>query len=309
MVQSLSQHHGISASLAVMEGHFGLARRVLLKVTEGGLSTGIGVALRLSDEARLGQALRHPNLLSACDLGRDSDRFFLVREWVDGIGLRKLMRAAWSEGLFPVPAALRIGQEVCNALAYLHSLSIEPWAPCGIVHQAVTPSNILVTPSGEVFLGNLFLARPIGKSAGTDSDPEVAEARPRGAVPAYEAPEVANAEDVDGRADLFALATLLYEALVGPMALEGHPGFDWKRHRHDGEILAQLEDAALPPTLIQILERAMSPLPEDRPGTAQQLREELWQVSQDEYQGAGDDELRLLARQHFHRTEIPDEED
>ncbi|HCP44522.1 MAG TPA: hypothetical protein DIU15_00570, partial [Deltaproteobacteria bacterium] len=174
---------------------------------------------------------------------------------------------------------------------------------------AVTPSNILVTPSGEVFLGNLFGARPIGKSAGADVDPEIAQARPHGSVPAYEAPEIATGTNVDGRADLFALAMLLYEAILGPTALAGNPGFDWRRHRHDGQILEQLEDADLPDDLKSILERTMSPRPEDRPSSAQELRDALWHISQSQYERRGQEELRMIARQHFEGTEIPEEDD
>jgi serine/threonine-protein kinase len=309
VLQVLAEHHGTSVALAAAEGHFGLSRLVLLKTANTDLHQGLRTALRLTDEARLGLRLRHPNLLATYELGRDGNRFFLIREWVEGLGLRRLLCSAWEDG-GPSPAAtLLIGQELCSALDYLHGLSIEPWAPSGIVHHGVVPSNIIITSGGEVRLANLYMARPTGKASALLHDNEIVSELPPGAAPAYRAPELERDAPADGRADLFSLGAVLYEALVGPEAFGGDPDRDWSRHSDDADVLNQLEDSDLPLSVRSILERAMAPLPSDRYATARELRTDLQEANRKDYGSSGAEELRSLARAQSQPTVIRNHDD
>lgn len=288
ILQKLATAEGVSSFLAVRRGALGFSKRVMLKVADAPIQQALAVALRLTDEARLGMRLAHPNLLQTLDLGRDGDRFFVVREWVDGLGLRRLMHQVWGAGeVVPLAVSLRIGIHVCRALEYLHGLRVEPWASEGIVHRAVTPSNILLSRAGEVRLATLFMARPAGVETATDTE----EARP---IPAYTAPERLRGLRGSPTADLFSLAAVLYEAIAGPAAFEGSTESDWSRFRDDAVLAASIGALDCHPALRAILGDSLAGSPSSRPATATELKDRLraWQL--DELRDDGDQALRDL---------------
>ncbi len=295
MVRELGDHDGIRSYLAQRRGAHGFTKRVMLKVVSSSFQDGLDVALRLTDEARLGMRLTHPNLLQTLDLGRDGDRFFLVREWVDGLGMRGLMARVWrGGGAFPTPAALRIGIRVARALVYLHEIRQPPWAPRGIVHRGITPSNILLSRAGETRLANLFMARPAGRREGR---PELrASAR---LIPAYCAPEIIEGAPPGPRSDIYSLGAVLYECLVGPDAFEGDFGSDWNRRRDPDRVTRMLDEAPLGDDLRVILARATSLEARLRYSSAIALGDDLRRILRDEYRSDGDEELRGVLAQHL----------
>lgn len=290
ILRKLGAHDGITSYLAQKQGAFGFAKRVMLKVADRPVGEGLDVALRLSDEARLGMRLIHPNLLQTLDLGRDDDRFFLVREWVEGLGMRRLMHRTWERGeAFPTTAALRVAIGVCRVLDYLHSLKAKPWAPAGIVHRGVAPSNILISHAGEVRLANLFMAR--GPNKRGEGKPHVGGMR---LIPAFTAPEVVEGGPADPTADVFGIGVALYECLLGPSALGGKTDSDWLRTRDDQAMQDALESADLGDELREVVIRATTTNPALRYRTAAHCKDDLRLILKDRFRADGDDELRAL---------------
>lgn len=291
----LGDHDGIRTFLAERRGAFGFAKRVMVKVATSHLRDGSDMTLRLVDEARLGMRLNHPNLLQTLDLGRDGERFFLVREWVDGIGLRALMSRVWAAGdRFPVPAVLRIAIRVGRALGYLHVLRSPPWAPRGIVHGGVAPSNVLVSKAGETRLANLFSAAPAGRP---DEQADL-HGRPR-RIPAFTAPEVMAGAAPGPRADVFGLGAVLFECLVGPDAFAGDPASDWSREPDAERASRMLDEAPLGDDLREVVVRALAPDPSRRYATAEALGGDLRRILRDEHRSDGDEDLRALLARHL----------
>lgn len=295
ILRCLATHEGITSYLAHRRGELGFSKRVMLKVADNPFERGAGVSMRLTDEARLGMRLSHPNLLSVLDLGRDEGRMFLVREWVDGLGVRRLLQRMWAQKKqMPPAAALRIGVDVLRALHHLHTVRSISWAPEGIVHCAVTPSNILISTAGEVRIGNLFMARPHGRAAsGTDR---------RGAptmIPAFQAPELSAGRAPEPRSDQFSLGAVLFECLAGEAAFEGAPDSDWNRYRDDARVQAMLREDAVPEGIRDVLLVAMAPDPRDRFPDAGAFKEELRRVLLDEYRTDGDQELRDVIETYY----------
>ena len=290
--RKLASNDGISSFLAVRRGAFGFSKRVMLKVADEPFQKSLAVALRLTDEARLGMRLSHPNLLQTLDLGRDEDRFFLVREWVDGLGLRALMHTLWTDGgRMPLEAVLRVGVHVSRGLEYLHQLRGQNWSGEGIVHRAVTPSNILLSRAGEVRLATLFMARSTG--AGPQADGTHAPA-----IPAYRAPEMGRGQMGDPRSDLYSLGAVLYEAVVGPDAFEGGTHTDWARFRNDDAARRRLRTADMEPRLRSILLRAMEADVERRFATASELKDALHHLQTQVAKSDGDQVLRDLVERY-----------
>ena len=160
-------------------------REVLIKQL---LRGGGEVRTRFQREARALSRLRHPGIAQIYDYNLSAPQPYLVMEYVPGEPLSQLM---------PSPAeVLAIFANVAEVLSVVHSR--------GIVHRNLKPSNILVTPLGEVKITDFGLAS-------LDDD------RPlRGEKSAYAAPELQGRRS-DARSDLYALGVMLYEYLTGEL--------------------------------------------------------------------------------------------
>ncbi|HUS33254.1 MAG TPA: protein kinase [Kofleriaceae bacterium] len=153
---------------------------------------------RLIGEAKLLISLQHGNIVSVLDLARDGEDVFLVMEYVDGPSLRQLIKARGNRGI-PMPVASYVVQAAAAGLEFAHA------RPGGaIVHADISPSNILLTTSGEVRVADFGIARREGGGAG------VVEGKW-----AYMAPEQARGESLTPRSDVFALGVVLYELITG----------------------------------------------------------------------------------------------
>jgi serine/threonine-protein kinase len=179
-----------------------------------------------------------------------------------------------------------VGVQVARALAYLHGLQVEPWAPHGVVHRAVTPSNILLSAYGEVRLATLSIAARTGAGEGPNTS-----ATPL--LPAFAAPEaLLDTGQVDPRADLFSLGAVLYEALIGPGAFDGSPDSDWSRRRDPLRIPGLVRASVLPERLRALLLRLLAEVPAERPSGAVEVRDILRRVLREDLGSDGEDELR-----------------
>ncbi len=296
ILQQLASHHGISTYSAMRPCGLGIERQVLLKVTESTLQFGFSSAKDLTDESRLGLRLDHPGLLQTIEYGRDGGCAYQVREWVEGIGLRRLLEKVWLQGNFPQEAALYMADQLCGVLTYLHDLNSPPWAPDGLVHHGIVPSNVIISTAAEVRLGNLFQVRPRGTVlANAVQQPSE---QGQGRAGAYLAPEVERGESAQPSADIFALGTLLYETLAGPEALDGNQSSDWARHRDDRHVLRTLEQGVLPVPLCELLTRAMATNPFERFNSAADLQREIRSLVRGHYGSNGASLLQALVQEH-----------
>ncbi|HET9619883.1 MAG TPA: serine/threonine-protein kinase, partial [Kofleriaceae bacterium] len=153
---------------------------------------------RLIEEAKLLVGMQHGQIVSVLDLARDGDDVFLVMEFVDGPSLRQLIKARGARGL-SLGIATYIVQMAAAGLEFAHSR-----AGGAIIHADISPSNLLLTTSGEVRVADFGIARREGLGQG------VVEGKW-----AYMAPEQARGESLTPSSDVFALGVVLYELLTG----------------------------------------------------------------------------------------------
>jgi serine/threonine-protein kinase len=212
---------------------------------------------RLIEEAKLLVGMQHGNIVSVLDLAREGDDVFLVMEFVDGPSLRQLIRARGARGL-SLGVASYIAQSAAAGLEFAHA------RPGGaIVHADISPSNLLLTTSGEVRVADFGIARREGFGQG------VVEGKW-----AYMAPEQARGEPLAPPSDVFALGVVLYELLTGQ-----HPfGAGVTADQRDAPIRVtppRQVKPAVPHGLDAICMRALAHDPRDRYARMQPLIDAL----------------------------------
>jgi beta-lactam-binding protein with PASTA domain len=188
---------GASAHVFLAED-VSLQRHVAVKVLQPGLATDEAFLKRFRAESRSVASLNHPHVLRVFDWGEDTDGPYLVLEYLGGGSLRDLLDRGL---LLSHSQAAQLGTEVAQGLAYAHAR--------GLVHRDIKPANLLFDEEGRVRVADFGVARALAEAAWTE---------PAGAMVGtarYISPEAAEGKHVDGRADVYSLALVLYEAVTG----------------------------------------------------------------------------------------------
>jgi eukaryotic-like serine/threonine-protein kinase len=156
------------------------------------------------NEIRAAGRLTHPSIVTIHDAGVDSEAalFYITMEFVQGRSLAKLIE---EKQAFPLPRVMRIMEQACRALEYAHQSHI--------VHRDIKPANILMGELDALKLTDFGTAK-ILERGGTQSGQIVG-------TPSYMAPEQVKGRAVDGGADIFALAVILYELTTGERPFPG----------------------------------------------------------------------------------------
>ena len=221
------------------------------------------------DEARLAMQLSHANVVHVYDMGAADGTYFLVMEYIDGTDLKHVCEEFRAGGRrMPLAVTLYVISEVCKALAYAHELRDMEGQPLHIVHRDVSPPNILLSRSGEVKLADFGLAK--AQSQVESTDPGVVKGKF-----SYLSPEAAHGEDVDTRADVFAVGVLLWELITGRRLFLGDSD------RETLELVRRCRVPSLAGThadvgdeLAGLVAKALARNPEDRWQSARELGDE-----------------------------------
>ena len=128
----------------------GLTRTVVIKRILPEFGTHAEFVTMFLDEARLMAELSHPHIVQTLDLGKSSDSYYLVMEYVRGPTLAELLRSLPKNNIKALPEKerLQIVLAVAEALAYVHSRRDEFGRPLNIIHRDLNPSNVIVSYDG-----------------------------------------------------------------------------------------------------------------------------------------------------------------
>jgi formylglycine-generating enzyme required for sulfatase activity len=197
-------------------GAAGFERLVAIKRMHKHLAESPEVVASFMDEARVASMIRHPNVVSVHDVYEHEGELFLVMDYVDGVSVAQLFKAALTNNVkIPRGAAIRILAQTLHGLHAAHEQRDLAGRPLGIVHRDATPHNILLAEDGSVRITDFGVAKAHERSAHTETG--VA----KGKI-AYMAPEQATAKPVDRRTDVFAMGITAIEILSGKRLFEGH---------------------------------------------------------------------------------------
>ncbi len=168
-------------------------------------------------EAALHAAVHHDNVVRVFGSGVVGDEPWLAMELIDGCDLFRLLRRLSSEGRGLAPGvASYVAREILGGLQSVHTARDANGVPMGIIHRDVTPSNVYLSNVGGVKLGDFGIARAMSRP----TQRSAASAMLKGKF-AYLAPEQVAGEPFDHRADLFALAAVVAEMLLGKPLFAG----------------------------------------------------------------------------------------
>lgn len=162
------------------------------------------------DEARLAFQLEHDNVVRVYDVGQSANTFFIVMEYIEGFDLKTILEKLRESGtIFPLGVALYITLQICSGLGYAHSLTDAEGRPLGLIHNDISPPNILLGRHGEVKVADF------GLSDARSNDVATPDGMIKGKF-AYISPECThNPPQVSSRSDIFSVGICLWEMLAG----------------------------------------------------------------------------------------------
>ena len=213
---------------------------------------------RFSREARAASALDHPHICTVFDIDETEDgQLFIAMAFCPGQTLKHHI----FEGQMATEQVVELAIQIAGALESAHD--------AGIVHRDIKPANILLTEQNQVKLVDFGLAKLAGEAAVTREGTVIG-------TPSYMSPEQARGDEVDGRSDLWALGTVLYEMLTSRRAFSAD---------HDRAILlaimsrdpTPIENVRpdLPAELLRIVRRLLKRDPSKRYQNAGELLADL----------------------------------
>lgn len=244
---------------AVPDATLELSEACAIKVLHPEVSRDPSFRARFQREVQVLRTLSHPHIVRLDDFGEFEGLFYLVTELVNGLPLRRKIRASGLSAQEAGPWLLALAE----TLSYAHGK--------GIIHRNLKPENIIIRADGFLKLFDFGLARPM-QAQGNLTLP--------GAIlgtPAYMAPEqVVGQTDLDGRCDQYALGVLLHELLTGrrPFTQVQSVQLLYSQvHLEPPSLLERRPD--LSPELDRVYRRMLCKAPEHRYSSMQELLPEL----------------------------------
>jgi tRNA A-37 threonylcarbamoyl transferase component Bud32 len=209
-------------------------------------------------EARAAAALNHPNIVTIHDAGREGDTFYITLELLEGHPLHTILKR---NGRLSPRDVARLGMQVCAGLHYAHGQRI--------VHRDVKTGNLFFTSGRVLKIMDFGLAKMVE---------EVRRASTViGGTPYYMAPEQSLGENVDHRADLYALGVTFHELLAGKVPFpDGDVAY---HHRHTPPPDLRERVPGTPGALAELVLALMAKDPDARPASAGEVRERLQAIA------------------------------
>jgi serine/threonine-protein kinase len=248
-------------------------KRFAIKLLHPDLARQPEVVTRFQREAEAASGISHVNVVGVHDVNSTPEgQPYIVAELLQGEELGEYIERV---GKVSVGEVVRIGRQVCRALAAAHAQ--------GIVHRDVKPENVFLTGDvGRIEPGTVkVIDFGISKVANAGGESLTKTGMVLG-TPDYMAPEQARGDKVDARADIYAVGAILYRALTGKKPFEGlDPMATLTAVLTTEPDRPSVLDPSIPLALELVVQRAMAKSPKDRYQTMDELEHDLAQFDPD----------------------------
>jgi serine/threonine-protein kinase len=209
-------------------------------------------------EARAAAALNHPNIVTLFDAAQERDTLYITMELLRGSPLQKVLR---EKGRLSAGTVAKIGGQIAQGLQYAHEQ--------GIVHRDIKTANIFFTDKKVVKIMDFGLAKMVEEVRRSTTVV--------GGTPYYMAPEQSAGEQVDHRADLYALGVTFFELLTGHVPFkDGDVAF---HHRHTPPPPVRDLAPATPEPLAALVEQLLAKRPGQRVKSAGDVVKRLAEIA------------------------------
>lgn len=240
---------GVGGMGAVYESYQATVKRqVAVKVLPMHMAQTSGYLERFNREVELAARMEHPHILPVYDYGVENGISFIVMRLLTGGSLDKRIKQ------FGQPAAteaLQVLSQVGSALDYAHKRNV--------IHRDLKTSNVIFDSDGNAYLSDFGIAKALEGTSGLTSTGQVL------GTPAYMSPEQWRGDELDGRADIYAMGVMTYELLTGKLPFEAPTPYAMM-HKHLNEIPTPVANLSpeLPETVNTVLDMALAKDPEKR---------------------------------------------
>jgi len=260
----LALGHGGMADvlLSVGRGPRGFHKLVVLKTMRKELVNDDDLRQMFLAEARLSARLNHANVVQVYEVV-DTALPCIVMEYLEGQPMSVLQRAAGDD--FSMAMQLKVISEALTGLHYSHELKDYDGSPLNIVHRDVSPQNVFITYDGVVKVLDFGIAKA------SDATNQTRAGVIKGKI-TYMPREQLLAEDVDRRADIYAIGCMMWHAAAGAKLWADLQEGEVMRALMDGRVPKPSEKRPVDPRLEAMVMKALAPEPEDRYSTALELR-------------------------------------
>jgi serine/threonine-protein kinase len=232
-----------------------LDRDVALKVLPAEALGDDSARRRLLHEARTASALNHPNICAIYDVGEADGQVYIAMELVHG----RLLTADLGRDPSALPRVLRLGVQLADALEHAHDR--------GVVHRDLKPANLMITETGAVKIMDFGIARVAGTEHLTNAGFMMG-------TPAYMSPEQVKGQEIDARADLYAMGVVFYRLSTGKLPFKGDTPFAMAQSQvNDPPTPVGMIRSDLPPWVELVIVRALAKRPEERFQSAAEFHE------------------------------------
>jgi serine/threonine-protein kinase len=245
-----------------------LDRKVAVKIMHSHLAQDEQFVERFIREAKAAAALSHPNIVAVQDQGWNQNgtpAIFLVMEMVEGHTLREYLN---EQGSLAVKDGIKFLLPVLSALSAAHKI--------GIVHRDLKPENILISKEGRIKIADFGLAKGPLLGATMTAESSVI----LGSV-SYLSPEQVQRGVADSRSDIYSIGITAFELFTGKKPFEGEAPIQIA-YMHVNNRVPKISSvvAGIPPQLDDLIYRATSSDPDERPRDATAFHEELSRINQ-----------------------------
>lgn len=256
LLESVVAHSGMATIFRARQMRTG--QQVAIKVPHLEVESDPVFFERFRREEEIGQTLEYPGIVKV--LRAEKSSVYVVMEWAEGKLLRELLR---EQPKFSVERALKIAQQICDALDYIHSH--------GVVHRDLKPENIMLDAEDNIKLLDFGIASRAGARRLT-----FGKLSPTIGTPDYISPEQVQGKRGDCRSDVYAVGIVLYEMLTGQVPFQGDNALVIMNARLQNDPPLPREiNPEIPQSVENILIRALARDPNDRYASAHNLARDL----------------------------------